>query len=237
MKKKFLLFDVDRTLLDFDRSEAEAIKNTLLHFSLPVNDKICARYPAINEMLWEEFEKGTIEKATILYHRFDLLFQEFGIHFDSKEFDTYYRKDLSKHAFLIDGAKELLISLKAKGYQIHYVTNGTAGVQYPRLKQSGLDVLADGIFLSEEIGHQKPEKAFFDLVFPKISDFQPEKAIIIGDSLSSDMKGGINAGLDTMWYNPKRQENKLGIPVTYEVHALSEIKTVLEALSNVGGGN
>ena len=79
MKKKFLLFDVDRTLLDFDRSEAEAIKNTLRHFGLPVTDEICNRYPAINEMLWEEFEKGTIEKATILYRRFDILFSEFGI--------------------------------------------------------------------------------------------------------------------------------------------------------------
>lgn len=230
MKKKFLLFDVDRTLLDFDRSEAEAIKNTLRHFLLPVSDEICNRYPVINEMLWEEFEKGTIEKAKILYHRFDLLFKEFGISFDSKEFDTHYRADLSGHAFLIDGAKELLLSLKSKGYQIHYVTNGTAGVQYPRLKQSGLDLLADGIFLSEEIGYQKPEKAFFDLVFPQIPDFNIEEAIIIGDSLSSDMKGGENVGLDTMWYNPKKQKNSKGIPITYEVHSLSEIEPLLESL-------
>ena len=232
MKKKFLLFDVDRTLLDFDRSEAEAIKNTLRYFDLPVTDEICNRYPAINEMLWEEFERGTIEKATILYRRFDILFSEFGISFDSKEFDAYYRTDLSRHAFLIDGAKELLLSLKEKGYQIHYVTNGTAGVQYPRLKSSGLDQLADGIFLSEEIGHQKPEKAFFDLVFPQIPDFKLEEAIIIGDSLSSDMKGGENVGLDTMWYNPKKVPNRLNIPVTYEVTDFSQIETILD---NIGG--
>ena len=232
MKKKFLLFDVDRTLLDFDRSEAEAIKNTLRHFSLPISDEICERYPAINESLWEEFEKGTIAKATILYRRFDILFSEFGITFDSKMFDTYYRTDLSKHAFLIDGAKELLLSLKEKGYQIHYVTNGTAGVQYPRLKNSGLDSLADGIFLSEEIGYQKPEKAFFDAVFSKIPDLTLEEAIIIGDSLSSDMKGGINVGLDTMWYNPKKVQNRLNIPVTYEVSDFSQIETILD---NIGG--
>ncbi len=230
MKKKFLLFDVDRTLLDFDRSEAEAIKNTLRHFGLPVTDEICERYPAINESLWEEFEKGTIEKATILYRRFDILFSEFGISFDSKEFDAYYRTDLSKHAFLIDGAKELLLSLKSKKYQIYYVTNGTAGVQYPRLKQSGLDSLTDGIFLSEEIGYQKPEKAFFDLVFSQIPDFKIEEAIIIGDSLSSDMKGGENVGLDTMWYNPKKVPNRLNLPVTYEVSDFSEIETILDKL-------
>ena len=232
MKKKFLLFDVDRTLLDFDRSEAEAMKNTLRHFGLPVTDEICNRYPAINEMLWEEFEKGTIEKATILYRRFDILFSEFGISFDSKKFDAYYRTDLSKHAFLIDGAKELLLSLKSKKYQIYYVTNGTAGVQYPRLKNSGLDSLADGIFLSEEIGYQKPEKAFFDAVFPKIPDFTLEEAIIIGDSLSSDMKGGENVGLDTMWYNPKKVPNRLNLPVTYEVTDFSQIETILD---NIGG--
>lgn len=230
MKKKFLLFDVDRTLLDFDRSEAEAIKNTLRHFGLPVTDEICARYPAINESLWEEFEKGTIEKATILYRRFDILFSEFSLTCDSKEFDGYYRADLSKHAFLIDGAKELLLSLKAKGYQIHYVTNGTAGVQYPRLKKSGLDALADGIFLSEEIGFQKPEKAFFDAVFPKISNFKLEEAIIIGDSLSSDMKGGENVGLDTMWYNPKKVSNRLNLSVTYEVTDFRQIESILDRL-------
>ena len=230
MKKKFLLFDVDRTLLDFDRSEAEAIKNTLRHFGLPVTDEICARYPAINESLWEEFEKGTIEKATILYRRFDILFSEFSLTCDSKEFDGYYRADLSKHAFLIDGAKELLLSLKAKGYQIHYVTNGTAGVQYPRLKKSGLDALAYGIFLSEEIGFQKPEKAFFDAVFPKISNFKLEEAIIIGDSLSSDMKGGENVGLDTMWYNPKKVSNRLNLSVTYEVTDFRQIESILDRL-------
>ncbi len=230
MKKKFLLFDVDRTLLDFDRSEAEAIKNTLRHFSLPVNDEICDRYPQINEKLWEEFEQGTIEKSTILYRRFDILFEEFGICFDSKVFDAYYRSDLSKHAFLIPGAIELLLSLKTKKYQIYYVTNGTAGVQYPRLKQSGLDVLAEGIFLSEEIGYQKPEKTFFDFVFSKIADFQLEEAIIIGDSLSSDIKGGVNSGLDTMWYNPKHSENRLNIPVTYEVSSLLEIEPLLDRL-------
>lgn len=230
MKKKFLLFDVDRTLLDFDRSEAEAIKNTLRHFGLPVTDEICSRYPAINESLWEEFEKGTIEKATILYRRFDILFSEFSLTCDSKEFDGYYRADLSKHAFLIDGAKELLLSLKAKGYQIHYVTNGTAGVQYPRLKKSGLDALADGIFLSEEIGFQKPEKAFFDAVFPKISNFKLEEAIIIGDSLSSDMKGGENVGLDTMWYNPKKVSNRLNLSVTYEVTDFRQIESILDRL-------
>ena len=230
MKKKFLLFDVDRTLLDFDRSEAEAIKNTLRHFGLPVTDEICSRYPAINESLWEEFEKGTIEKATILYRRFDILFSEFSLTCDSKEFDGYYRADLSKHAFLIDGAKELLLSLKAKGYQIHYVTNGTAGVQYPRLKKSGLDALADGIFLFEEIGFQKPEKAFFDAVFPKISNFKLEEAIIIGDSLSSDMKGGENVGLDTMWYNPKKVSNRLNLSVTYEVTDFRQIESILDRL-------
>lgn len=167
---------------------------------------------------------------TSLYRRFDILFSEFSLTCDSKEFDGYYRADLSKHAFLIDGAKELLLSLKAKGYQIHYVTNGTAGVQYPRLKKSGLDALADGIFLSEEIGFQKPEKAFFDAVFPKISNFKLEEAIIIGDSLSSDMKGGENVGLDTMWYNPKKVSNRLNLSVTYEVTDFRQIESILDRL-------
>lgn len=228
MKKRFLLFDVDRTLLDFKKSEQIALENALEAFSFSYSEEIRARYEAINRYYWGEFEKGRMEKSQILSARFDDLFHEFGFLGDSVVFDRYYRNELSKIAELIDGADKLLIYLKEKGYRIFYVTNGTREVQWPRLKKSGLEKLADGIFISEEIGFQKPEKTYFKIVFSQIPDFQKEEAIIIGDSLTSDILGGVNMGIDTVWYNPEGEKNTLLIPVTYEISDLWELKTILE---------
>ncbi|MBP3448561.1 MAG: YjjG family noncanonical pyrimidine nucleotidase [Clostridia bacterium] len=227
MNKHFLLFDVDRTLLDFKKSEQIALKKSLEDFSFSYSEQIRARYEAINQYYWEEFEKGKIEKSKFLSARFDDLFREFGFSGDSVAFDRYYRNELSKIAELIDGADKLLIRLKQKGFQIYYVTNGTREVQWPRLRKSGLESLADGIFISEEIGFQKPEKAYFEIVFSKISDFNKEEAVIIGDSLTSDIQGGLNMGIDTVWYNPTGEENTLGIPVTYEISDLRELESLL----------
>ncbi len=228
MKKRFLLFDVDRTLLDFKKSEAVALKKALEDFGFSYHEQIRARYEAINHYYWSEFEKGNIEKSKLLSARFDDLFQEFRFFGDSVEFDRYYRNELSKIAELIDGADKLLIRLRQKGHQIYYVTNGTREVQWPRLKKSGLEDLADGIFISEEIGYQKPEKAYFEIVFSKIPDFKKEEAVIIGDSLTSDILGGVNMGIDTVWYNPDGEENTYNFPITYEIADLSELENLLE---------
>ncbi len=230
MKKKFLLFDVDRTLLDFKKSEAVALKQSLEDFSFEYNEQIRARYEVINHYYWGEFEKGTIEKSKILSARFRDLFGEFGFLGDPVLFDRYYRNELSKIAELIEGADELLSRLRNQGYQIYFVTNGTREVQRPRLKNSGLELLADGIFISEEIGFQKPEKEYFNLVFSRIPDFNPEEAIVIGDSLTSDIQGGVNMGIDTVWYNPDGQKNTLNLPVTYEITDLWELDTILNNL-------
>lgn len=230
MKKKFLLFDVDRTLLDFQKSEQIALKETLPRYSFTYSEEIRARYEAINEHYWREFERGNIEKSVILYQRFEDLFQEYGFTGDPVAFDIDYRTELSRHAPLIDGAMELLEYFRQKEYQIYYVTNGTREVQWPRLKQSGLDKMADGIFISEEIGCQKPEPKYFEIVFSKIPGFQKEEAIIIGDSLTSDIKGGVVMGIDTCWYRPDGTKNHLNLPITYEISKLDELKTILETL-------
>ncbi len=230
MKKKFLLFDVDRTLLDFQKSEQIAIKETLLRYSFAYSEEIRARYEAINEYYWGEFEKGSIQKSEILYRRFEDLFSEYGFSGDPVAFDIDYRTELSRHAPLMEGAMELLENLKQKGYQIYYITNGTREVQWPRLKQSGLDKIADGIFISEEIGFQKPDKAYFEIVFSKIPDFTKEEAIIIGDSLTSDIQGGVNMGIDTCWFRPEGTKNQLNLPVTYEISHLQELETILDIL-------
>ena len=228
--KKFLLFDVDRTLLDFQKSEQIALKETLLRYFAVYTEEIRARYEIINEFYWAEFEKGTIRKSEILYRRFEDLFQEFHLVGDPVRFDIDYRKELSCHAPLIDGASELLQRLKKKGYQIYYVTNGTREVQWPRLKQSGLEKLADGIFISEEIGYQKPDKNYFEIVFSRINGFAKEEAIIIGDSLSSDIQGGVIMGIDTCWFRPEGTKNTKNFPVTYEISVLKELEDILDSL-------
>lgn len=228
MKKRFLLFDVDRTLLDFKKSEKLALKRSLEEFGFSYTEQIRARYEAINHYYWGEFEKGKIEKSKILTARFDDLFQEFGFLGDSIQFDRYYRNELSKIAELIDGADKLLIRLRQKGHQIYYVTNGTREVQWPRLRKSGLQDLADGIFISEEIGFQKPEKAYFEIVFSNIPDFKAEEAVIIGDSLTSDILGGVNMGIDTVWYNPDGEKNIYDYPITHEIAELNELENLLD---------
>lgn len=230
MKKKFLLFDVDRTLLDFQKSEQIAIKETLLRHSFAYSEEIRARYEAINEYYWGEFEKGTIQKSEILYRRFEDLFSEYGFLGDAVQFDIDYRNELARHAPLIEGAMELVDKLKKQGYFIYYVTNGTKEVQWPRLKASDLDKLADGIFISEEIGFQKPDAKYFEIVFSKIPNFTKEEAIIIGDSLTSDIKGGVTMGIDTCWYRPDGSINTMNLPITYEISKLNELEQILNAM-------
>ncbi len=226
MKYRFLLLDADGTLLDFKKAEACGLEATFLRHRLPFHKEILSDYSRINQACWEEFEQGKIDKTTLLSERFRRLFEKYGIEADIEEVRKTYQYELSLGSYLLDHAYEVCKELAAS-YQLYIVTNGVASTQYRRLKDCGLAQLVDGIFISEEIGFQKPQKEFFTSVFEKIDGFEPDKALMIGDSLSADMEGGIRAGIDTCWYHPGEKPDPLPLPVTYTISDIRKLKEIL----------
>ena len=227
MKKyEVLLFDVDGTLLDFNKAEEEGIEGLLNHNGAPVSDENKHKYHLVNKKYWEALERGEITRDQVLTLRFEEFFAGFGIQVDGGEADALYRQYLNASAVLIDGTIELLESLKGK-YPLYVVTNGVAETQYTRLAKSGLDKYFDGIFISEEAGAQKPQPAFFEYCFEKMGRRDVEHMLIIGDSLTSDMRGGNNVGIDTMWFNPGKDENHTEVHLDYIVTTLDEVKEML----------
>lgn len=226
MKYTTLLFDSDDTLLDFARSEKEALKIVMCENGLPFSDEIHACYSLANKSFWEAYERGEIEKSEIYVGRFRKFLSDSGIDADPAFIARNYEANLAKQFFMIDGAADLIKKLKEK-HRIYIVTNGNEQIQKSRLNGSGLINLVDGVFVSEAVGVPKPEKRYFDYVFSQIEEKDKAKILIIGDSQSSDILGGINAGIDTCWYNPFGKTGKY--TPTYEIKNLSELEKMLES--------
>lgn len=227
---KYVLLDIDDTLLDFGKAEAAAIKKTFERIGIPATDEVIARYSEINNAQWSALEKGELTRQQVLVRRFDILFEELGIKgVPSEMAQASYEYLLGIGHYFIDGAVELLEALKDK-YELYIVSNGTACVQDSRLASAGIAPYFKDIFISERIGADKPSREFFDRAFSRIEGFEREKAIIVGDRLSSDILGGINAGITTCWFNPKRLPPDPDIPADYEIHALDELPELLKNL-------
>jgi len=227
MKKyQTLLFDVDDTLLDFKAAERTALHLLFEEQKIPLTDEITARYKTINQGLWKSFEEGKIDRDEVVNTRFSILFEEYGQEVDGSLFEQNYRRYLEEGDQLILGAFELIQNLQSE-YDLYIVTNGVSKTQDKRLRNSGLHSFFKDIFVSEDTGYQKPMKEYFDYVFARISNFSVEKGLIIGDSLSADIKGGQLAGLDTCWFNPAKKPNHTGIVPTYEIQSLNELYQIL----------
>ena len=223
---KTILFDLDETIFDFKKSEAAAVANALKQIGVTPNEKIVKRYSEINESLWKKLEKGEISRHEVLTKRFEILFDELSVDFDSSEMKKIYEKNLSQTGHLIDGAVELLEKIYQK-YNLYIVSNGTLSVQLGRIKCSKIGKYFKELFISEVIGSVKPQKQFFDYCFERIPDINLEETLIVGDSLSSDILGGNNAGIKTCWFNPNHQINTLGVKVDYEVSKLDELLKII----------
>ncbi|MCM3727834.1 YjjG family noncanonical pyrimidine nucleotidase [Neobacillus cucumis] len=222
-----LLFDVDDTLLDFAAAEASALKLLFESQSITLTKEMEAHYKKINYGLWKAFEEGHIERDEVVNTRFSLLFKEYGKNVDGILLENNYRGYLEEGHQLIKGAFELISGLQ-NHFDLYIVTNGVSKTQDKRLRDSGLHPLFKEIFVSEDTGFQKPMKEFFDYVFARIANFSPEHTLIIGDSLSSDIKGGQLAGLDTCWFNPAGKPNHTEIIPTYEIQNLNELYQILD---------
>jgi len=223
---KTLLFDADDTLLDFEAAEKTALRLLFADQQLPFTPELEAQYKRINQGLWMAFEEGKIDRDEVVNTRFSRLFQENGLEVDGALLEKRYRCFLDEGHQLIEGAFELIMNLQHH-FDLYVVTNGDSKTQDKRLRDAGLYPFFIDIFVSEDTGYQKPMKEFFDFVFARIPDFSADQAMIIGDSLSSDIKGGQQASLDTCWFNPGRKSNETGILPTYEIQRLDELYHIL----------
>lgn len=221
-----ILFDADATLFDFKRSEHDAVKDCLAFAGLPTTDEVIQRYSEINDGYWKKLERGEVTKAELFTARWKDLLEYYGFDLDPQRIADLYPSRLAERGYLMDGAEEICQALYGK-VKMYIVTNGFATVQHGRFDNSPLRKYFDGMFISEELGAEKPSIAYFEAVFSKIPAFDKEKAIIIGDSLTSDIKGGINAGIDTCWYNPTGKSAPEGIAITYVISKLSEIEKIV----------
>lgn len=225
MKYTSLFLDLDNTILDFNKAEASAIRCVLQMHNLPCNDNIVKKYSQINLSYWKRFERGEIKREDIFENRFADLLEFLNCKGNVVDIAKDYFVFLSEGYYTVDGAINILEYLKNKGYKLYITSNGISFTQFKRIKNSGIEEYIDGIFVSEDTGHQKPEKEFFDFVLEKITEKDKSKILIVGDSQTSDILGGINSGIDTCWYNPDGEEAKY--QSQYEIRVLTDLKTIL----------
>ena len=214
-----VLFDLDDTLFDFHKAEKIALTKTLVHFGIDPTEETLALYSTINATHWKRLELGEISREEVKV-----------VECDPVKATAYYESMLAIGHYFMPGAPELLEELYRK-YRLYIVSNGTAKVQEGRIGSSGIAKYMDGIFISQILGANKPDKQFFDICFAEIPDFSLSETVIIGDSLSSDIKGGINAGITTVWFNPKGIENDSDIKPDYTIKELSEVPGLLSQIS------
>ena len=198
-----ILWDVDGTLLDFAAAERAAMEGLYRDFGLgDCSGEALGRYSAINRRYWESLERGEITKPELLVRRFQDFFRGEGLAVDAEAFNAAYQSRLGTTAVPRDDSVELVRSLRGRVRQ-YAVSNGTVIAQTRKLRRSGLDALMDGVFLSEKLGAEKPDAAFFDAVFAAIGPVERREVMIVGDSLTSDIRSGRNAGIVTCWYSPE----------------------------------
>jgi 2-haloacid dehalogenase len=219
-----LFWDLDDTLLDFKKCEKNALLKSFAKYGRSVGEDVVSLYSKINESYWKRLELGEVTRQELLVGRFRTLFDTLLIReLDPVQFRLTYNEELSASAFLFEDAWEVVAACRNLGLRQYVVTNGVTDTQKSRMHLSKLEQLMDGLFISEEIGAEKPSAAFFDKVFAMLGEVDRKQVLLIGDSLSSDMKGGKNAGIATCWYNPKKKTADREIPVNYEIRSLSDV--------------
>lgn len=225
---KYLLWDIDGTVLNFLAAEAHAMRFLFKKYNLgECSDETIKLYSKINVKYWQKLEKNELTKPEILIGRFREFFEVIGADASIAEsFNLDYQVALGDYIEFIDNAKEVLLSQKGK-YILAAVTNGTRIAQEKKLRASGLDHVFDAIFISENVGFEKPNPEFFDYVLTSLGVTDKGEVLIIGDSLTSDILGGVNAGIGTCWFNPSHKPNSIGVPVTYEIDDLNKLTDVV----------
>ena len=230
MTYKFLLFDLDHTLLDFDAAEDVALTQLLKEEGVSDIQAYKDYYVPMNKSLWKDLELKKITKQELVNTRFSRLFAHFGIEKDGVYLAERYQFFLAQQGQVFSGAMELLDSLIDRGYELYAATNGITKIQTGRMAQSGLAPYFNQVFISEQLQTQKPDTLFYEKIGQQIAGFSKQNTLMIGDSLTADIQGGNNAGIDTVWYNPHHLENKTQAQPTYEVVSYQALLELLDKL-------
>lgn len=227
MKYEIILFDVDDTLLDFDISEKKALHKTFTEFGYPAGlSDYRVSYKEISKILWSNLEQGSITLSELAIERFKRLFLRHELDIDADIFSRVYLEYLGRETHIVQGAVELCENLE--DYRLAIITNGFAAVQTARIENSPLRNTFEHIIMSEEVGFHKPDKEIFDYAFSELQITDKEKVLIVGDSLTSDIQGGINYSIDTCWFNPYFKGNDIGIKPTYEIQELMDLLAIIK---------
>ena len=226
---EFLFLDLDDTILDFHKAERIALSKTLRDFGVEPTGEVLALYHKINLWHWEQLEKGKLTRDEVQVGRFAALFRELGVSADAVQCTRSYEGNLAVGHYFLPGAEDAVASLSQK-YRLFLASNGTATVQAGRLTSANLSRFVETVFVSQELGFNKPAKEFFDACFARIPDFDPKKAVMVGDSLTSDILGGKNAGITTVWVNPEHRLPRPDIVPDYEIESLVQLEALLETL-------
>lgn len=230
MTYKFLLFDLDHTLLDFDTAEDVALTQLLKEEGVEDIQAYKDYYIPMNKALWKDLELKKIRKQELVNTRFSKLFSHFGIEKDGVYLAERYQFYLAQQGQVFSGAMELLDSLIDRSYELYAATNGITTIQTGRMAQSGLAPYFNQVFISEQLQTQKPDAEFYEKIGARIPNFNKNHALMIGDSLSADIQGGNNAGIDTIWYNPHHLKNKSLAQPTYEIDSYQALLELLDKL-------
>lgn len=226
---EYILLDLDDTILDFKWAEHQALTGMLTDFGIEPSEEICTLYRNINLEFWRALERREVTREQLKVGRFVCLLEELGMEGDAAAMGERYLQRLSQGHCFLPGALETLRTLSQK-YRLFLVTNGNPPVQYGRLASAGITHYFEKLFISMEIGHNKPSGEFFDRVFGEIPGADRSKAIIVGDSLFSDIRGGINAGIKTCWVNPDHRPIREEIVPDYQIEHLPQLLPILESI-------
>ncbi len=227
MKYEIIIFDADETLFDFKKSEREALKETMIEFGVEYDeDYHLGVYKPINAKMWSELEQGLTTQEKLKTERFKRFFIELKLDFNEFDFAKSYMNNLARASFLYDDSMGIIKDL-SKEYKLMIITNGLNLVQSKRIKESVIAPYFDKIVISENVGVSKPDPYIFEYSLKDIPYIDKENILIVGDSLSSDIQGGYNFGIDTCWFNPKQKKNDRDITPTYEIYDLKMLSEIL----------
>ncbi len=226
---EFLFLDLDDTVLDFHKAERIAVSRTFREFGIEPTEEVLHRYHLINKACWERLERKEWSREQVMTGRFQLLFEEMGVPGDADLCARRYGENLSIGHYFLPGALEAVMALAPK-YRMFLASNGTASIQAGRLKSADIARYFEKVFISQDLGANKPDPAFFERAFAQIPGFRKERAIIVGDSLTSDILGGIRAGIRTCWVNPEGLPAKDGITPDHTVKSIRELEGLLESI-------
>lgn len=227
--KRFVFLDLDDTIFDFHKAERIALSKTLETLGLQPEPAVLARYSEINAEQWRLLERGELSREEVKERRYRLLFEEFGMEISPVLTARTYERNLSIGHYFVEGAEALLETL-SRTFRLFLVSNGSSDIQRSRIGSSDIPAYFEKIFISEEVGFNKPDVRFFDAVFAEIPDFDRAQAVIVGDSLSSDIKGGKNCGITTVWFNPSGKGAPDDVRPDHTISRLCELPFLLARL-------